>query len=95
MTKPVGYYVSSDETTLVDEMIDCFGNQFENMSATEKCWLLYRIGYQLWFHDADGEGVSEPVETAMTRIEQELSTQERLSLMDALVNQLKYQIRKL
>jgi hypothetical protein len=91
--KPVGYYVSSDDSTLIDEMVDYFGNQFQNMTPTEKCWLLYRIGFHLWMHDADGEGVRDEVENAMSRIEQELSAPERLSLMDALVNQLKVTLR--
>ncbi len=65
--------------------------------ATERfsLMLLYRIGFHLWMHDAEGEGVSEQVENALSRIESELSAGERLSLIDALVNQLKYQLRNL
>lgn len=92
---PVGYYASSVETTLIDELIEHFGSQFENMTPTEKCWLLYRIGHHLWMHDAEGEGVSDEVEVAMNRIEQELSPRERLSIMEAIVNQLKYQLRRM
>ncbi|MFL9458110.1 hypothetical protein AB0758_44690 [Tolypothrix bouteillei VB521301_2] len=38
MSKPVGYYVSSTDSTLIDEMVDYFGSQFQNMTPTEKCW---------------------------------------------------------
>ncbi|GAB1544791.1 hypothetical protein NUACC21_74670 [Scytonema sp. NUACC21] len=94
MTKPVGYYAASD-SGLIEEMIDFFGSTFGNMTPTEKCWLLYRIGYHLWFHDAEAEGVSEEVENAMSRICLELSAGEKLSLMDAITNQLKSQLKNM
>jgi hypothetical protein len=94
MSKPVGYYASSD-STLIDEMVDYFGSQFENMTPTEKCWLLYRIGHVLWLHDAEAGDVRDEIENAMNRIEQELSAGERLSLMDAIVNQLKTQLKNM
>jgi hypothetical protein len=92
--KPIGYYASS-ESPLIDEMVDYFGSQFENMTPVEKCWLLYRIGFHLWMHDAEGGDVRDEIENAMNRIELELSPGERLSLMDAVVNQLKVQLKNM
>ncbi|MFL9457972.1 hypothetical protein AB0758_43980 [Tolypothrix bouteillei VB521301_2] len=57
--------------------------------------LLYRIGHVLWMHDAEGGDVRDEIENAMNRIELELSAGERLSLMDAVVNQLKTQLKNM
>ncbi len=64
MTRTLGYYVgfTGGDGSLVDQMDQYFGSTFQNMTSTEKCWLLYKMCYQLWFHDADALGVSDAVE---------------------------------
>ncbi|WP_414589955.1 hypothetical protein [Scytonema sp. PCC 10023] len=82
MSKPVGYYANYTpfDGSLIDQMVEYFGDQFQNMTPTEKCWLLYRIGYHLWFHDAEALGVRSEVENAMSRIESELGAGDKLAL---------------
>ena len=91
MTKPVGYYTNYTpfDGTLLDEMVNYFGSQFEKMSPTETCWLIYRIGYYLWFHECSGGGISDDVESALNRIEIELTVGDKLGLIEAITNQLK------
>ena len=90
MARTLGYYVAftSGDGSLLDQMEQYFGSTFQRMSATEKCWLLYRMGYHLWFEDADALGVSDPVEDALFQINSELSVGQRLALLQALLAQL-------
>lgn len=90
MARTLGYYVgfTSGDGSLMDEMEQYFGSTFQRMTPTEKCWLLYKMGFQLWFHDADAQGVSDPVEEALNRINSELPVGQRLALLQALVAQL-------
>ncbi|MDF5714288.1 MAG: hypothetical protein PUP93_10440 [Rhizonema sp. NSF051] len=91
MARNLGYYVNytPKDGGLFGEMESYFGSTFQNMTPTEKCWLIYKMGYQLWFHDADADGVSEAVEEAEQRIEEELSVGDRLGLLQAILDQLK------
>jgi hypothetical protein len=90
MARTLGYYVAftSGDGSLVDEMEQYFGSTFQKMTDTEKCWLIYRMGYHLWFEDAEALGVSDPVEEALNRINSELPVGQRLALLLALLAQL-------
>ena len=90
MARTLGYYVAftSGDGSLLDRMEQYFGSTFQKMSATEKCWLIYKMGFQLWFHDADAEGVSDEVEDALNQINEELTVGQRLALLQALLAQL-------
>ena len=90
MARTLGYYVAftSGDGSLMDQMEQYFGSTFQNMNPTEKCWLIYKMGFQLWFHDADAQGVSDAVEDAMNRINSELPVGQRLALLQALLAQL-------
>ena len=91
MARPLGFYVgyTPGDGGLFGELESYFGSTFQNMTPTEKCWLLYKMGFHLWFKDADADGVSDAVEEAEQRIESELSVGDRLGLIQALQDQLK------
>lgn len=63
--------------------------QIEQLNQVERAWMIYQLGYQLWME------IDEPVrdlvqETINNRATNELSSLDKLGLIEALVNQMKY-----
>lgn len=91
MTKPIGYYTSytPGEEGLLADMQEEWGATFEQLNPAEKAWMIYQLGYQLWMEidDTVGDLVEE---TINNRASQELGASDKLGLIEALVNQMKY-----
>jgi hypothetical protein len=91
MTKPIGYYTSytPGEPGLLADMQSEWGATFEQLNLAERAWMIYQLGYQLCME------IDEPVgdlveETINNRATNELSSGDKLGLIEALVNQMKY-----
>jgi hypothetical protein len=91
MTKPVGYYTSytPGESGLLADMQSEWGATFEQLNQAERAWMIYQLGYQLWM-EIDEEVRDLVEETINNRASHELSSGDKLGLIEALVNQMKY-----
>ncbi|MDZ7960762.1 MAG: hypothetical protein RMY34_23260 [Aulosira sp. DedQUE10] len=85
--KPIGFY-ANNQNPLIADMEESWGSRFENLNEASKAWMIYQLGYQLWFNDAEGQ-VTDEAEEAIARAQIELKPQEKLRLLEALINQLK------
>jgi hypothetical protein len=91
MTKPIGYYTNytPGDSGLLADMQEEWGARFEQLNQAEKAWMIYQLGYQLWMEidDSVGDLVEQ---TINNRANHELSASDKLGLIEALVNQMKY-----
>ncbi|MHC5819282.1 MAG: hypothetical protein ACYT04_26230 [Nostoc sp.] len=99
MTKPIGYYssVMPGDGSLLDELQEEFGSTFEELNRLEKLLLLHLLTTNLLQTEIKMVG-SYPASQAQTRmtpvmsdVNKKLLMGEHLGLVDAIVNQLKYQ----
>lgn len=91
MSKPVGYYVNT--STLIDDMQEDWGGQFQKLNNSERLWMIFTLSGQLCADDSEHYNpneISKLCELAMERAENELSLHDKLGLIEALVNQIKY-----
>jgi len=99
MTKPIGYYcsVTPGDGSFLDELQEEFGSTFEELSRIEKLVLLHSLTTNLLQTEVNTVG-GYPASQAQMRmtpvmkdINENLLVGEYLGLIDAIVNQLKYQ----
>jgi hypothetical protein len=94
MTKPIGYFCSGampGDTGLIADMQESWGSCFEALNNSQRLWIIQQVGLTLF--QADPNSVldspdDEEIEEATERLE-ELSRYELLSLLFALVSQVK------
>ena len=94
MTKPIGYFCSGampGDTGLIADMQESWGSTFEALNNAQRLWIIQLVGQTLF--QADPNSVldsphDEEIEEATERLE-ELSRYELLSLLEALVSQIK------
>ncbi|OYE02789.1 hypothetical protein [Nostoc sp. 'Peltigera membranacea cyanobiont' 232] len=99
MTKPIGYYcpVTPGDGSFLDELQEEFGSTFEELNRLEKILLLHSLTSNLLQTEIKMVG-SYPASQAQQRttpviksVRKNLLIREHLGLIDAIVNQLKYQ----
>lgn len=99
MTKPIGYYcsVTPGDGSFLDELQEEFGSTFEELNRLEKLFLLHSLTNGLLQTEIKMVG-SYPASQAQQRmtpviknVSKNLLIREHLGLIDAIVNQLKYQ----
>jgi len=94
MTKPIGYFCSGSmpgDTGLIADMQESWGSTFEALNNAQRLWIIHQVGLHLFMadqeHSQDREH-DEEVEEATERLN-ELNRYELLSLLEALVSQVK------
>ncbi|MBD2534158.1 hypothetical protein H6G97_33360 [Nostoc flagelliforme FACHB-838] len=99
MAKPIGYYCSftTGDGSLLDELQEEFGSTFKELNRLEKLFLLHSLTNNLLQTEIKMVG-SYPASQAQQRmtpvmkdINENLLIGEHLGLIEAIVNQLKYQ----
>ena len=92
--KPLGYFcdVLPGDGTLFDELQERWGCTFEKLNRRQKLYLLVTVASDLCCSLDESDDLTNPEMTEVTnRIQQELSTGDKESLLEALVNQVRYQ----
>jgi len=91
MTKPLGYYVATNSTPLLQEMESAWGSTFDALNNCQRLWMVQLMADHLYNspdiyedHELDDE-VFELTE----RVDAELSTSQRIALIEALIAQVK------
>ena len=89
MVKPLGYYTSvmPNDDSLLDEMQSAWGSTFEVLNNCQRCWMIQMLASKLqeeFYEDHDLDGDVEE----MTERFDELSTGQKMGLIDALIHQI-------
>lgn len=88
--KPIGYYISC-ESSLLKEMRESWGEFFQNLNNQQRLWMVEKLAENLCEEEGEPESeFDQEVENAANRFADELSRDERLALMEALVGQVKH-----
>jgi hypothetical protein len=99
MTKPIGYYcsVTPGDGSFLDELQEELGSTFEELNRIEKLLLLHTLTTNLLQTEIIlvGSYPSDQAQMKMTPVMRDINKNlligEHLGLIDAIVNQLKYQ----
>jgi len=94
MTKPIGYFCSGampEDTGLIADMQSSWGSTFDALNNAQRLWIINQAAMTLFLadpeHSQDREHDDE-VEEATERLN-ELTRYELLSLLEAVVSQVK------
>jgi hypothetical protein len=88
MAKPLGYYCA--DSSLFDELVEKYGSQLQALSREQKLFLIVSIAGDLRAQ-AEGEENSLTKPDFTARIHQELTKDQKESLLLALVHQIREQ----
>ena len=94
MSKPIGYFCSGampGDEGLISDMQQSWGSCFEALNNAQRLWIIQLVGQTLFQADPNSTLDSphdEEIEEATERLE-ELPRYELLSLLEALVSQVK------
>ena len=99
MTKPIGYYcsVTPGDGSFLDKLQKELGSTFEELNRLEKLFLLHSLTSNLLQTEIKMVGsypayqAQQRINPVMKDIKENLLIGEHLGLIDAIVNQLKYQ----
>ncbi len=90
MSKPIGYFCAVTPGSFLSELEKTYGSQLEKLSKVEKLHILNALVINL-IHAETPPRDAETIQKLQTGIHERLPIEEHLSLVDAIVNQLKYQ----
>jgi hypothetical protein len=81
-----------NDFTLLDEMKESWGQSFEELNNAQRLWMLQSVGLNLFNADPESTLDSDHDDEIASVIERldELNKYEILSLLEALVNQIKF-----
>lgn len=89
MTKPIGYYTSHTpgDGSVLDELQEQYGACLENMSETDKTWLLFSLA--LHFYSQIPENHSSQTEDLFEKTIAHLPKHDQLGLCQAIISYLR------
>ncbi|QMS91368.1 hypothetical protein HUN01_28615 [Nostoc edaphicum CCNP1411] len=92
MSKPIGYFcaVTPGDGSFLDHLQNKYGSQLEKLSKVEKLHILNALVINL-IHAEPLQGNAETIRKLQIGIHERLPIDDHLSLIDAIVNQLKHQ----
>jgi hypothetical protein len=94
MTKPIGYFCSGampGDTGLIADMQSSWGSTFEALNNAQRLWIVQQVSQALFLADSqhsEDRQYDDEVEEVTERLD-ELNRYELLSLLEALVSQIK------
>jgi len=93
MTKPLGYYVSTDQenSPLLNEMEQLWGSRFEKINNCQRLWMINMLS-DLAMNDPDvyaDHELDDEVCEITQRAEEELSVHQMIRLIEALISQVR------
>ena len=92
MSKPLGYFTSAmpNDGSLLDEMQEIWGSTFSALNNAQRLFMIVELAKDLNCDEEQPESERDSeVVCAMERRE-ELSIHDKIGLMEALINQIKY-----
>jgi hypothetical protein len=82
--KPIGYWMLSNENSLIEDITDTWGQSLETISEFDRFWLIARCASHIWQQYSE-EPPSEEAQEAAERIE-ELLAEDTIGLIKALAD---------
>lgn len=73
-------------SALLEEMIELWGGQFQELNNLERLWMIQNISKNMCEADNSEAGICQTVDDSLDRID-ELNTRDKLNLILALINQ--------
>ena len=92
MSKPLGYFTSAmpNDGSLLDEMQEIWGSTFSALNDAHRYWMIMELAKDLNGEEAQPESERDSEVVCALERRSELSRGDKIGLMEALINQIKY-----
>ena len=90
--KPLGYFTSAmpNDGSLLDEMQETWGSTFTALNNAHRLYMIIELAKDLNCDEDQTESERDNEVVAAMERRQELSSSDKIGLMEALINQIKY-----